>query len=86
MLREEAFAVHRTKNPAEAAFLVSRRFPIVNKEPIPGSRKYYIVFELTQELGQAVREFYSVDSEARRLFDAYGLVKEYLYDGGGPDK
>ncbi len=76
----EAKHLYRVKDLDEAAFLSSRGFAIVGKEPAEGDRKWFLLFEETPELRKAVNEFYGKECRERDVLDAFRRVKKFIYD------
>ena len=70
---------YRSKSIFEAAFLVYKDFQILRKEPSE-DKKFYLIFEDSNELREAVKNFYQIKSKERILFDSFRMVKDYLYD------
>lgn len=60
------------------SFLVYEGFPLIGRE-IEGGKGVFS-FEDSPELQKRVNEFYSPACEARRLFESFRSVKNYLFD------
>ncbi len=71
---------YRVKNLFEAAYLHSKGFPMLGKEPAGGDRKWFIIFAETPELMKAVQDFYAKKSKERELFDSFRMIKDFLFD------
>ncbi len=74
-------ARYKVKSLYEASFLCFRGFNLIGKEPLVDEKgKWFLIFEETEELRNAVQEFYGKKNKERDLFNAFRLVKDFLYD------
>ena len=59
MRSTEVKPTYRVKSLYEASFLCYRGFNLLSKEPLVGEKgKWFLIFEETDELRNAVQEFY----------------------------
>jgi len=61
-----------------ASYLLNEGFPLIGRE-IEGGKGIF-AFEDTPDLHERVTEFYSPTCDARRLFESFRSVKNFLFD------